>query len=573
MNSGNNLRVSRTLELLAKLKETGSAFAAKEAQLSRDLGARRFAINRSLREAMAASEEELATRTATATAEFGTREQHATTIYESRQERIEKFRTTLLRELPLKAQRAKETWMGDLQMRDFHAQTKRTADLAAADADYSENIKKLARQRTTLASLEHRTRRAFFGYWSFQKMLRAEATESPDQPVDSSAILLEIANQVVAAEKELVAFRQFALPKAFSYVPIPALLLLVFLGCTIAYPSLGVGAIALGVVLAGLIFFLHLKGGSQSQTTAEALAEAISGARQFSALYEKSAQARYEAARQNIQRQYEQTHAELAKQWNRADSIEAEFEATTRAKLATKAPRAHAKNEAIFHRKIEQIATERTACLGAIQQEIRTHQQRLTETHDTAMAQWTADEKSCWAELQAGWQREIVPLYQAFDEMNVTSKTWFPPWTAQLVESWTPPTQFTPATEFGRLNSNLAAQPGQIPKDPRLALPSSPQISVPLALSFPMEGSLLFETNESGSDSIIGTINQVIFRLLTTTPPGKISFTILDPVSLGKNFSGLMQLADYEESLINRRIWTQRDQIEERLAELCEHIE
>jgi len=34
-----------------------------------------------------------------------------------------------------------------------------------------------------------------------------------------------------------------------------------------------------------------------------------------------------------------------------------------------------------------------------------------------------------------------------------------------------------------------------------------------------------------------------------------------------------MHLADYEESLVNRRIWTQRDQIEERLAELSEHIE
>ena len=34
-----------------------------------------------------------------------------------------------------------------------------------------------------------------------------------------------------------------------------------------------------------------------------------------------------------------------------------------------------------------------------------------------------------------------------------------------------------------------------------------------------------------------------------------------------------MHLADYEESLINRRIWTQPSQIEERLAELNEHIE
>ena len=44
-------------------------------------------------------------------------------------------------------------------------------------------------------------------------------------------------------------------------------------------------------------------------------------------------------------------------------------------------------------------------------------------------------------------------------------------------------------------------------------------------------------------------------------------------MGLGQNFAGLMHLADYEEALINRRIWTQQDQIEERLAELNEHIE
>ena len=62
-------------------------------------------------------------------------------------------------------------------------------------------------------------------------------------------------------------------------------------------------------------------------------------------------------------------------------------------------------------------------------------------------------------------------------------------------------------------------------------------------------------------------------RLLVTTPPGKVAFTILDPVGLGQNFAGIMHLGDYEETLINRRIWTQRDQIEERLAELNDHIE
>jgi S-DNA-T family DNA segregation ATPase FtsK/SpoIIIE len=68
-------------------------------------------------------------------------------------------------------------------------------------------------------------------------------------------------------------------------------------------------------------------------------------------------------------------------------------------------------------------------------------------------------------------------------------------------------------------------------------------------------------------------MNGVLFRLLTLAPPGKAALTIIDPVGLGQNFAGLMHLADYEPALINRRIWTQRDHIEERLAELNEHVE
>jgi hypothetical protein len=61
--------------------------------------------------------------------------------------------------------------------------------------------------------------------------------------------------------------------------------------------------------------------------------------------------------------------------------------------------------------------------------------------------------------------------------------------------------------------------------------------------------------------------------LLASHPPGRASFVFIDPVGLGKDFAGLMHLADYEETLINHRIWTQTTHIEERLAEINDHIE
>jgi S-DNA-T family DNA segregation ATPase FtsK/SpoIIIE len=141
------------------------------------------------------------------------------------------------------------------------------------------------------------------------------------------------------------------------------------------------------------------------------------------------------------------------------------------------------------------------------------------------------------------------------------------------VESWIPPEAFTPATKFAHLDVDLTKQADPPPVDARLALPGPPRLAIPVALSYPDMGSLLFETFEAAGPAIMGTINEVILRLLSSTPPGKLSFTIIDPVGLGQNFAGLMHLSDYEDTLINRRIWTQRDQIEERLAELSEHTE
>src|SRR3974390_1350881 len=113
----------------------------------------------------------------------------------------------------------------------------------------------------------------------------------------------------------------------------------------------------------------------------------------------------------------------------------------------------------------------------------------------------------------------------------------------------------------------------RMPNDRRLSLPGPSNFTVPLSLVYPQQGSVLFETGKTGGNEGVAAINNIIFRLLSTTPPGKLTFTIFDPVGLGQNFAALMHLADYEEGYINSRIWTQTAQFEEKLAELNEHME
>lgn len=114
---------------------------------------------------------------------------------------------------------------------------------------------------------------------------------------------------------------------------------------------------------------------------------------------------------------------------------------------------------------------------------------------------------------------------------------------------------------------------GLPPREGREPLVEAETVSAPLLLVFPERGSLLMETRESGNREVAGVLNNIVLRLLAAAPPGRVEFTVMDPVELGQNFAGLMHLADFEERLIDGRIWTQPAQIEERLAALNEHIE
>lgn len=64
-----------------------------------------------------------------------------------------------------------------------------------------------------------------------------------------------------------------------------------------------------------------------------------------------------------------------------------------------------------------------------------------------------------------------------------------------------------------------------------------------------------------------------MLRLLATQPPNKVRFTLIDPVGLGQNVAIFMQLADYDEKLVNSRAWTESRHIEQQLTALSEHME
>ena len=73
---------------------------------------------------------------------------------------------------------------------------------------------------------------------------------------------------------------------------------------------------------------------------------------------------------------------------------------------------------------------------------------------------------------------------------------------------------------------------------------------MPLELAFPSQGNLFMAMEPESRERAIQGLFSAILRVLCAFPPGKAKFILFDPVGLGQNFSALMHLADYDETLV-----------------------
>lgn len=99
------------------------------------------------------------------------------------------------------------------------------------------------------------------------------------------------------------------------------------------------------------------------------------------------------------------------------------------------------------------------------------------------------------------------------------------------------------------------------------------QFTSPALLPFIGERNVLMKPGGASSNQAAGAIQSVLLRLLASLPPGKLRFTFIDPVGLGQNVAPFMHLADYDDALVTGKAWTEPQHIEQRLADLTEHME
>ncbi len=379
----------------------------------------------------------------------------------------------------------------------------------------------------------------------------------------------------------LAAFRKFLLPRVFQVIPpllaagICLVLGVVLAGC-LRFKTSGieVGGGAAAALLAAT-FAIHLASKRAITQAALALAEAVVKAdRTYEAVRVAGTQA-HDKAQQAIQAEYERTH--------RGDCRPMEPGGRDRDAGPGPGPGEGRKpdaagageNPGAGDAAVGAAGGARgSARLARIKRGFAARREEAVRKHEAESQQWKHEQIEEWQTLEQQWKAEIEPIYAEIREIQAEGEALFPAWSEEWIESWKPPREFPVRREVrgargGREDAGRRAAEGS-------AAGAAGPGGVFAAAGAELPAAGIAPDRREGIRPAGGddaTLNALVLRLLAASPPGKASFTIIDPVGLGENFAGLMYLADYEESLINRRIWTQQGQIEERLAELNEHIE
>jgi hypothetical protein len=578
----NNLpSVNDLLALLEALKKNVRDFTAREEKLESDfrLGTaaelRDFAARNEAQEA--AAHERQVTAAEQHQAELGGSQARC----ERRKAWINRAHSALSRRVLKNISDQDVEWKERTQQGVQDAERQRDAALAVAAAAQEDRQHRLTEAGNTLVGLEASARGAFGGYGKFRRLLAPERPwPEPDLAPDHDALFATVQALQQKITDELAHFKKLPLPLLFRFLPVwlPGALLV----CVAAADPVGahfgrhlVSHTGAGVALAGLaaVLVIYFVGAKLAAPAAAGLAGDLARARRlFETCVDKSS-AFLESEQGRIRSEFETAKNAFNHEWRQATRDIINRRGVEPAVVNDKASRIHGRNERQRSARDERLQKGHAAAVAALKAADQIQFNELAEAHKARMRKFEDEHQQRWQELERDWKSTLQPLSEQLRHANDAAEKLCPPWEAPQWKDWAPPTRFQNAVEFGRLEGSVEKFIGALPKDPRLKWFGPATISAPLALVCPEQGSILFESGKFSGDEAFKVINNIVFRLLAATPPGKLTFTIFDPVGLGQNFAALTHLADYEESSINSRIWTQSGQFEEKLAELNEHME
>lgn len=198
---------------------------------------------------------------------------------------------------------------------------------------------------------------------------------------------------------------------------------------------------------------------------------------------------------------------------------------------------------------------------------------KLTEEHEGHLARIQQQFEFDWQNTARTWHGVVDEVRTSSSRLVAEAGPISQAWADMAFGNWTPREQIPSGIRLGDFRLCLDDIEYGLPEDDRL-IPEQTEFDLPALIPFPEEASLLLRASGAeGRAAAVDLLQVAMLRLLTTLPPGKVRFTILDPVGLGENFSAFMHLADYDELMVTSRIWTEATHIEQRLTDLTGHME
>jgi S-DNA-T family DNA segregation ATPase FtsK/SpoIIIE len=177
-----------------------------------------------------------------------------------------------------------------------------------------------------------------------------------------------------------------------------------------------------------------------------------------------------------------------------------------------------------------------------------------------------------WDDLSGRWSQGVSRINEEIAAIHDANDQLFPDWKGGW-KGWKAPQEVPPVIRFGEIAIHPKRLPHGTPSDDRLKPIIVHDFTLPALLDLRKKGSLLIRAGEGGRDEAVELLQAVMLRMITAIPPSKVRFTIVDPVGLGRSFASFMHLADFDEMIINHRIWTDSMQIDQRLKDLTDHME
>jgi ABC-type multidrug transport system fused ATPase/permease subunit len=268
-----------------------------------------------------------------------------------------------------------------------------------------------------------------------------------------------------------------------------------------------------------------------------------------------------DAERQGIEDAYAETSEELARRLE-----------TRRERIQRDSDEQMATAQHVFDNTRRKLEKTYPPQLDEWKRKIETTRERLDDQRNASLAEARQRFDSNREKLIHKWHEGMRAFCDATDTMNRYCEERCPDWERLAESGWDIGQAWVPAIPFGSHEVSLHESGHELPQDPDMKVERT-EFRLPAVLSFPDRPSLLMEAPDEGRAAAVQVMQTVMLRFMTALPPGKVRFTIIDPIGLGHNFSAFMHLADYDEQLVNGKIWTDSAHIRQRLDNLTEHME